>query len=94
MNIQTRPGPGRPRPRAWGGDLPTAADEIERHAAHPRGVAGTASMDSRLFRMQLPRSAGGDEAETRGLRGGDRGTCPGTMASIGWKRIRRQQFPP
>src|SRR6202045_296734 len=61
MDIQTRPDPvGRARELA--AEIGAAADEIERTRRIPEALLGRLH-DSRLFRMLLPRSAGGDEAE-------------------------------
>jgi indole-3-acetate monooxygenase len=61
MNIQTRPDPVA-RARELGAEIATAADEIERTRRIPEALLGRLH-DSRLFRMLLPRSAGGDETE-------------------------------
>jgi indole-3-acetate monooxygenase len=61
MNIQTRPDPVA-RARELEAEIAAAADEIERTRRIPEALLGRLH-DSRLFRMQLPRSAGGDEAE-------------------------------
>src|SRR6202045_1055265 len=61
MDIQTRPDPvGRARELA--AEIGAAADEIERTRRIPEALLGRLH-DSRLFRMLLPRSAGGDETE-------------------------------
>jgi indole-3-acetate monooxygenase len=61
MNIQTPPDPVA-RARELGAEIAAAADEIERTRRIPEGLLGRLH-DSRLFRMLLPRSAGGDETE-------------------------------
>jgi indole-3-acetate monooxygenase len=61
MHIQTRPDPVA-RARELGAEIATAADEIERTRRIPEALLGRLH-DSRLFRMLLPRSAGGDETE-------------------------------
>jgi len=61
MNIQTRPDPVT-RARELGAEIAAAADEIERTRRIPQALLGRLH-DSRLFRMLLPRSAGGDETE-------------------------------
>ena len=61
MNIQTRPDPVA-RARELGVEIAAAADEIERTRRIPEAVLGRLH-DARLFRMLLPRSAGGDETE-------------------------------
>jgi alkylation response protein AidB-like acyl-CoA dehydrogenase len=61
MDIQTRPDPVA-RARELGVEIAAAADEIERTRRIPEVLLGRLH-DSRLFRMLLPRSAGGDETE-------------------------------
>ena len=61
MNIQTRPDPVA-RARELGVEIAAAADEIERTRRIPEALLGRLH-DTRLFRMLLPRSAGGDETE-------------------------------
>ena len=61
MNIQTRHDPIA-RARELGPEIAAAADEIERTRRIPDTLLGRLH-DSRLFRMLLPRSAGGDETE-------------------------------
>jgi len=61
MNIQTRPDPIA-RARELGPEIAAAADEIERERRIPDALLGRLH-DSRLFRMLLPRAAGGDETE-------------------------------
>ena len=61
MDIQTRPDPVA-RARELGPPIAAAADEIERTRRIPETLLGRLH-DSRLFRMLLPRSAGGDETE-------------------------------
>src|SRR6202158_4207200 len=61
MNIQTRPDPVA-RARERGVEIAAAADEIERTRRIPEALLGRLH-DARLFRMLLPRSAGGDETE-------------------------------
>jgi alkylation response protein AidB-like acyl-CoA dehydrogenase len=61
MNIQTRPDPVV-RARDLGAEIAAAADEVERSRRIPEALLGRLH-DSRLFRMLLPRSAGGDETE-------------------------------
>src|SRR5580693_261676 len=61
MDIQTRPDP-LARARVFGAEIAAAADEIERTRRIPEALRGRLH-DSRLFRMLLPRSAGGDETE-------------------------------
>src|SRR5260370_23799714 len=61
MDIQTRPDPVA-RARELGAEIAAAADEIERMRRIPEALLGRLH-DSRLFRMLLPRSAGGDETE-------------------------------
>jgi alkylation response protein AidB-like acyl-CoA dehydrogenase len=61
MNIQTRPDPVA-RARELGPAIIAAADEIERTRRIPDALLGRLH-DARLFRMLLPRPAGGDETE-------------------------------
>jgi indole-3-acetate monooxygenase len=61
MNIQTRPDPIA-RARELGAEIALAADEIERTQRIPEPLLGRLH-DARLFRMLLPRSAGGDQTE-------------------------------
>ena len=61
MNIQTHPDP-LARARGLGAEIAAAADEIERTRRIPSGLLARLH-ESRLFRMLLPRSAGGDETE-------------------------------
>jgi alkylation response protein AidB-like acyl-CoA dehydrogenase len=61
MNIQTRSDPVA-RARELGAEIAAAADEIERTRRIPAGLLERLH-DSRLFRMLLPRAAGGDETE-------------------------------
>jgi alkylation response protein AidB-like acyl-CoA dehydrogenase len=61
MDIQTRPDPVA-RAGELGAEIAAAADEIERTRRIPEALLGRLH-DSRLFRMLLPRSAGGDETE-------------------------------
>src|SRR3984893_4059854 len=61
MNVQSRPDPDA-RARALGAEIAAAADEIERTRRIPEALLGRLH-DARLFRMLLPRSAGGDETE-------------------------------
>ncbi len=61
MDIQTRPDPVA-RARELAAEIAAAADEIERTRRIPEALRGRLH-DSRLFRMLLPRSAGGDETE-------------------------------
>jgi alkylation response protein AidB-like acyl-CoA dehydrogenase len=61
MDIQTRPDPVA-RARELGAEIAAAADEIERTRRIPEALLGRLH-HSRLFRMLLPRSAGGDETE-------------------------------
>ena len=61
MNIQTRIDPVA-RARELGPEILAAADEIERTRRIPAGLLERMH-DVRLFRMVLPRSAGGDEVE-------------------------------
>src|SRR5262245_60534071 len=61
MDIQTRPEPVA-RASELGAQIAASADEIERTRRIPDALLGRLH-DSRLFRMLLPRSAGGDETE-------------------------------
>src|ERR1700733_4977858 len=61
MNVQTRPDP-LARARELGAEIDAAAAEIERTRRIPEPLLGRLH-DSRLFRMLLPRSAGGEETE-------------------------------
>jgi indole-3-acetate monooxygenase len=61
MNIQTRSDPVA-RARELGAEIEAAADEIERTRRIPEPLLGHLH-EARLFRMLLPRSAGGDETE-------------------------------
>ena len=61
MDIQTNQDPVA-RARGLGAEISAAADEIERTRRIPEALLGRLH-DSRLFRMLLPRSAGGDETE-------------------------------
>ena len=61
MDTQTSPDPVA-RARELGAEIAAAADEIERTRRIPEALLARLH-DSRLFRMLLPRSAGGDETE-------------------------------
>lgn len=61
MDIQTLTDPVS-RARELGAEIVAAADEIERTRRIPEALLGRLHR-SRLFRMLLPRSAGGDETE-------------------------------
>ena len=61
MDIQTRPDPVA-RARELAPEIIARADEIERTRRIPEPLLGRLH-DSRLLRMLLPRSAGGDETE-------------------------------
>jgi alkylation response protein AidB-like acyl-CoA dehydrogenase len=61
MNIQTRADPVA-RARELGAEIAAGADEIERTRRIPAALLQQLH-DSRLFRMLLPRSVGGDETE-------------------------------
>src|SRR5450755_1105388 len=61
MDIQTSPDPVA-RAHELGTEIDAAADEIERARRIPEALLGRLH-DSRLFRMLLPRSAGGDQTE-------------------------------
>jgi len=61
MDSQTRPDPVA-RARELGTEIAAAADEIERTQRIPEPLLERLH-DSRLFRMLLPRSVGGDETE-------------------------------
>jgi indole-3-acetate monooxygenase len=61
MDIKTRPDPIA-RARELGAEIAAAADEIERTRRVPEALLERLH-DSRLFRMLLPRSAGGDQIE-------------------------------
>src|SRR5665213_378860 len=61
MDFQTRPEPVA-RARELGAEIAASADEIERTRRIPEALLGRLH-DARLFRMLLPRSAGGDETE-------------------------------
>ena len=61
MDIQTRPDPVA-RACELGTEIAAAADEIERTRRIPEVLLGRLH-DSRLFRMLLPRSVGGEETE-------------------------------
>ena len=61
MDIQTGPDPVA-RARELGAQIAAAADQIERTRRIPEALLERLH-DSRLFRMLLPRSAGGDETE-------------------------------
>ena len=61
MDIQTSPDPVA-RARELGPEIAAAADEIERTRRIPEPLLARLH-DSRLFRMLLPRSAGGEEIE-------------------------------
>jgi len=61
MNVQTRPDPVA-RARELGVEIVAAADAIERTRRIPEPLLGRLH-ESRLFRMLLPRSTGGDEME-------------------------------
>src|ERR1700749_3008939 len=61
MNIQNRPNPVA-RAREIGAEIEAEADEIERTRRFPEPLLGRLH-ESRLFRMVLPRSAGGDQTE-------------------------------
>ncbi len=58
----SRAGTPDPVARELGAEIAAAADEIERTRRIPEALLGRLH-DSRLFRMLLPRSAGGDETE-------------------------------
>src|SRR5258705_4680449 len=61
MDTRTSPDPVV-RARELGAEISAAADEIERTRRIPEALLGRLH-DARLFRMLLPRSAGGDETE-------------------------------
>src|SRR6202790_715188 len=61
MDIQTRTDP-LARARELGAEIDAAADEIESARRIPEALLGRLH-DSRLFRMLLPRSSGGDQTE-------------------------------
>src|SRR5450755_4836453 len=61
MDVQTSRDPVA-RARELGAEIAAAADEIERTRRIPEAVLERLH-DSRLFRMLLPRSAGGDQME-------------------------------
>jgi alkylation response protein AidB-like acyl-CoA dehydrogenase len=61
MNVQTRPDP-LARARELGAEIDASAEEIERTQRFPEALLGRLH-DARLFRMLLPRSAGGDQVE-------------------------------
>jgi alkylation response protein AidB-like acyl-CoA dehydrogenase len=61
MDIHTRSDPVA-RARELGAEIAASADEIERTRRIPEALLARLH-DSRLFRMLLPRSAGGDETE-------------------------------
>ena len=61
MDIQTSPDPFA-RARELGAEIVAAADEIERTRRIPEALLERLHA-SRLFRMLLPRAAGGDETE-------------------------------
>jgi len=61
MDTKTSPDPVA-RARELGAEIAAAADEIERTRRIPEPLLGLLH-DSRLFRMLLPRSAGGDQTE-------------------------------
>jgi alkylation response protein AidB-like acyl-CoA dehydrogenase len=61
MNIQNRPNPVA-RAREIGAEIEAAADEIERTRRFPEPLLGRLH-ESRLFRMVLPRAAGGDQSD-------------------------------
>ncbi|HEY3791409.1 MAG TPA: acyl-CoA dehydrogenase family protein [Bradyrhizobium sp.] len=61
MDIHTRSDPAA-RARELGAEIAASADEIERTRRIPEALLARLH-DSRLFRMLLPRSAGGDETE-------------------------------
>ena len=61
MDIQSRSDPVA-HASGLGAEIVAAADEIERTRRIPEALLGRLH-DSRLFRMLLPRSAGGDETE-------------------------------
>ena len=74
MNVQTRPDPVACA-RELGVEITAAGDEIERTRRIPETLLGRLH-DSRLFRMLLPRSAGGDETEPRLRSKNSPGTTP------------------
>ena len=61
MDMQTRSNPVA-RARELAAEIAAAANEIENTRRIPAALLGRLH-DSRLFRMQLPRSAGGDQTE-------------------------------
>lgn len=61
MDMQTSPDPIA-RARELGTEVDAAADEIERTRRIPEALLERLH-ESRLFRMLLPRAAGGDETE-------------------------------
>src|ERR1051325_9241795 len=81
MNIQTRPDPIA-RARELGLEIAAAADEIEGTRRIPDALLERLH-DSRLFRMLLPRAAGGDETEAAGYVAGI-GQLARHDGSIGW----------
>src|ERR1700680_2732245 len=81
MDIQTSPDPVA-RAHELGTEIAAAADEIERARRIPEALLGRLH-DSRLFRMLLPRSAGGDETEAAGYLATVEEIAPAD-ASIAW----------
>src|SRR5256885_15935682 len=71
MDIQTRPDPVA-RARELGAEIAVATDEIECTRRIPEALLGRLH-DSRLFRMLLPRSAGGGHAQPAVLVAGNEG---------------------
>src|SRR5258708_35115495 len=91
MNIQTRPDPVA-RARELGAEIAAAADDIERTRRIPEALLGRLH-DARLFRMLLPRSAGGDETEPA-VYVAAVGELPRHDASIPWEVLVGHRFPP
>ena len=84
-------GPGRPRPRARGGDRRRGRRD-RAHAAHPRGVAGAAACLAAV--PHAAAALGGRRRDGAcALRGGDRRARPARRLDR-VERIRRQQFRP
>src|SRR2546430_16103827 len=82
MDIQARPDPVA-RARELGPEIAASADEIERTRRIPDALLGRLH-DSRLFRMLLPRSAGGDETAPAVYVGAVEELAR-SDGSIGWK---------
>src|SRR2546423_15647998 len=91
MDIQTRPDPVA-RARELGAEIAAATDEIERTRRIPEALLGRLH-DSRLFRMLLPRSAGGDGTGPAGYGAAIQGLAR-PEPPLAWKAFVAHRSPP